>query len=151
MKFKNTLKKASNRIRLERLKEHLKKRQSSIALLLMFSICIGSFPFLIRWSAPQTSKTDVTPEIQKVLEVAPLPEEVVHEDLGDSPVIKEDHVSLNELEQRVQLGELKMKMTQLDKGESVLTLLSREDIPTSERVQIVEGLELLINLKKAIF
>lgn len=148
MNFKNTLKKTSEKIRLQRLKEHLKKRQSSIAVLLMFSICIGTFPFLIRCSIPQTSKTEtISPEIQQQLEQPELPEEVVHEDLGDAPVIKEEHVTLNELEQRVQLGELKIKMTQLDKGESVLTLLSRENVPTSERVQIVDGLELLINLR----
>ncbi|MBE6446745.1 MAG: M23 family metallopeptidase [Alphaproteobacteria bacterium] len=147
MNLKNTLQKTSDRIRLARLKEHLKKRQSSIALLLMFAICAGSFPFLMRCSVPQVQKTEPTPEIEEQLEQAPLPEEIVHEDLGDEPVVKEAHVSLNELEQRVQLGELKMKMTQLDKGESVLTLLSREDVPTSERVQIVDGLELLINLR----
>ena len=103
----------------------------------------------MRCSVPQVQKTEPTPEIEEQLEQAPLPEEIVHEDLGDEPVVKEAHVSLNELEQRVQLGELKMKMTQLDKGESVLTLLSREDVPTSERVQIVDGLELLINLTKS--
>lgn len=147
MDLKNTFQKTSNRIRLARLKEHLKKRQSSIALLLMFAICAGSFPFLMRCSVPQVQKTEATPEMEEQLEQPPLPEEVVHEDLGDAPVVKEEHVTLNELEQRVQLGELKIKMTQLDKGESVLTLLSREDVPTSERVQIVDALELLINLR----
>ncbi len=148
MGLKKTFQKASSHLRLERLKEKVQQRQSHIALILMVVLCMASFPFLMRCS-PSQPKPEGAENVTQESEVTqpPLPDEVVHEDLGDAPVIKEEHVSLNELEQRVQLGELKVKMAQLDKGESLLTLLSQENVPTADRVQIVDGLELLINLK----
>ena len=148
MNLKETLQKASRKLRLLQSKEGIHQKQSNIALLLMFALCVVSFPFLMRCSPsqPKPEGTEVVVQ-EETEEVAPLPDEVVHEDLGDEPVVKEEHVTLNELEQRVQLGELKVQMAQLDKGESLLTLLSHENIPTADRVQIVDGLELLINLK----
>lgn len=150
MNLKETLQKASRSLRLLQLRKRIYQKQSDIALLLMFTLCVVSFPFLMRCS-PSQPKPEGTEDaeviVQETEETAPLPEEVVHEDLGDEPVVKEEHVTLNELEQRVQLGELKVKMAQLDKGESLLTLLSQENVPTADRVQIVDGLELLINLK----
>ena len=148
MSLKETLQNASRNLRLLQFKENVRQKQANIALLLMFVLCVVTFPFLMRCSPSQTKpeESEVTTtgseEGQETLS-----DEIVHEDLGDAPVIKEEHVTLNELEQRVQLGELKVKMAQLDKGESLLTLLSQENVPTADRVQIVDGLELLINLK----
>ena len=114
------------------------------SLALMILICVASFPLLIRCTLSNQPK-EQAPVVED--EIPPLPDEVVHEDLGDAPVVKEEHITLNELEKRVQLGELKMKMTVLDKGESLITLLSQEGVPSAERMKMIEALELLINLK----
>lgn len=118
MSLKETLQKASRSLRLMQLKESIQQKQSHIALLLMFLLCVVSFPFLMRCSPsqPKPEGTETVAPVSEEEEQTPaLPEEIVHEDLGDAPVIKEEHVTLNELEQRVNLGELKVKMAQLDK------------------------------------
>lgn len=147
MRLKETLEKVSHHARLtkEKALHHISQiHQMDISLALMILICLASFPMLVQQNTPTPDKTDT---VQPEEEAPPLPTEIVHEDLGDAPVVKEEHISLNELEKRVQMGELKMKMRSLDKGESVITLLSQENVPSAERVKIVEALELLINMK----
>lgn len=148
MDFKKTFEKVSHQARLTKQKAwfHVQKmNQSDLFLALMILICIVSFPMLIRCTLPVAPKNQ--PLLPPEEENAPLPKEIVHEDLGDAPVVKVEHISLNELEKRVQLGELKMKMRTLNQGESLATLLSQEDVPSAERVKMIEALELLINLK----
>lgn len=155
MKLKETLQKASRSTRLFHRQAyrrlglwHLHK-QIDISLALMFLLCIVSFPILMKCSFKKLP-TETEPEIVDVVpeELTPITEnEEVHEDIEDVPVETEIHVSLNELEKRVQLGELKMEERVLQKGESLITILSQEKVPAGERMDIVESLELLINLK----
>ena len=128
---------------------HLHK-QIDISMAVMLILCVVSFPILMKCSFKKlpSEKGLQIPEIGLLSEEETITEtEDVHEDLGDAPVEKELHISLNELEKRVQLGELRMEMRVLQKGESLLTILSQEKVPTKERMDIVEALELLINLK----
>ena len=154
MKLKETLQKAARTTRFFHRRAyrslglwHL-HRQIDVSLALMLLLCFISFPILMKCSFKKL------PEETEVLEVVPEEElnsitetEEVHEDLGDAPVEKEIHVSLSELEKRVQLGELSMENRSLQKGESLLTVLNKEKVPANERMNIVESLELLINLK----
>ena len=155
MTLKSTLQKASRGTRLFRRKAyrrlglwHLHK-QIDISLALMVALCLFSFPLLMRCSFRQLPSPAEVPDIEIFPdEMATITEtEEVHEDLGDAPVEKEEHTSLSELEKRVQLGELSMTARSLQKGESLLTVLSQEKVSASERMNIVESLELLINLK----
>ena len=153
MSLKKTLQSASRKTRLfhRRAYRHLGlwhlHKQIDISLLLMCLLCIISFPILMKCSFSRLpDETEVSEPIDE--ESIPLTEtEDVHEDFGDAPLEKEIHVSLNELEKRVQLGELNMEMRTLQKGESLLSILSQEKVPTNERMEIVESLELLMNLK----
>ena len=155
MKLKETLQKASRSTRLFHRQAyrrlglwHLHK-QIDISLALMLLLCIVSFPILMKCSFKKLP-TETEPEIVDLLPegLTPVTEaEDVHEDLGDAPVENEVHTSLNELEKRVQLGELKMDMRALQKGESLLSILSQEKVPAGERMEIVDSLELLMNLK----
>ena len=157
MSLKETLKKASRSTLLFHRRAyrrlglwHLHK-QIDTSLAFMLALCIITFPILMKCSFKKEVPTEV-----EVLEVLPEEEEEntnisetedVHEDLGDAPVEAEQHVSLNELEKRVQLGELTMENRALKKGESLITVLSQENVPAAERMEIVEALELFVNLK----
>ena len=155
MRLKETLQKASRSTRFLHRQAyrhlglwHLHK-QIDISLALMLLLCIISFPILMKCSFKKLPTED-EPEIEDVLseELTSITEtEDVHEDLGDAPVEAEHHISMNELEKRVQLGELNMEMRTLQKGESLLGVLSQEKVPAAERMEIVDSLELLINLK----
>ncbi len=143
MSLQETFKKVSHHARLAKHKTFNRIRQmhqSDIALVLMILICLGSFPILIRCTLP-TQKT------QNSAENITVSSEEVHEDLGDAPVVQEKNTSLNELEKRVQLGELKMSLRTLKQGESLITLLSQEGVSAAERIKIIESLELLINMR----
>ncbi len=142
MILKETLKKVSHHARLTKQKawHHIRHMdQSDISLAFMILVCVVSFPMLIRCTLPVQKSTTSSGST--------LPDEIIHEDLGDAPVIKDEHLTLNELEKRVQMGELKMKIRMLNQGESLITLLSQEDVPSADRVKIIEALELLLNLK----
>ena len=156
MSLKETLQKASRSTRLFHRQAyrrlglwHLHK-QIDISLALMLLLCIITFPILMRCSfKPLPDEMEPLPssEVSDEEPTTITENEDVHEDFGDVPVEKEIHVSLNELEKRVQLGELKMETRALQKGESLITVLSQEKVPAGERMDIVESLELLINLK----
>ncbi len=156
MSLKETLKKASRSTRFFHRQAYRRlglwhlHRQIDISLALMLLLCIISFPILMKCSFKKLP-TETEPEVVEVVpeeELTPIVEnEDVHEDLGDAPVEAEVHTSLSELEKRVQLGELKMEMRTLQKGESLLGILSQEKVQAVERMEIVDSLELLLNLK----
>ena len=116
------------------------KNKVDISLFLMFMLCATTFPFFI---SKQTIKTPVVDECPVSVEVT----ETVHEDLGDEPVISAKQASLDELEKKVQLGELSLSVKTLEKGDSLLGILSEENIPTIDRLAVVEALEIIIDLK----
>ena len=132
-------------------------KQIDISLAFMLALCFISFPILMKCSFKKVPTeieiSEVLPEeegeeVVEEEETTTINEtEEVHEDLGDAPVEAEQHVSLNELEKRVQLGELTMENRALKKGESLITVLSQENVPAAERMEIVEALELFVNLK----
>ncbi|MBR6411961.1 MAG: M23 family metallopeptidase [Alphaproteobacteria bacterium] len=116
------------------------RKKVDLTLLLLLILCIAVFPFFIVPKAP----VETCPEV-------PVPEvvstEEVHPDLGDEPVIPAPQTSLDEIEKRVQLGELHIETKGLEKGSSLLALLSQSGVPTKDRLAIVESLELMINVK----
>ena len=116
------------------------RKKADLTLLLLFLLCILSFPFFI---VPKHMKEPI-PEPPSVEEEAT---EEVHPDLGDEPVVPVQQTSLDEMEKRVQLGELSMETKHLEKGSSLLTLLSQSGISASDRLAIVESLELMLNVK----
>ena len=73
--------------------------------------------------------------------------EPVHEDLGDEPVEAQQELSLEEFEKRAILGELNVTHYTMVKGDSLLGLLADHNVPPNERMEIVEALELLLDLK----
>ena len=122
------------------LSKHRKK--IDLSLFLMFMLCAATFPFFI---TPKVKEIVYLPT--PVSEVSEISEEVVHPDLGDEPVIPAKQASLDELEKRVQLGDLKVDVQTLEKGSSIFALLSRAGVSSADRVSVVDALELMVNLK----
>ena len=124
------------------------RKKIDLSLFLMFMLCAATFPFFI---TPKVQETNCpTPPASEVAEISATPdasEEDVHPDLGDDPVIPAKQASLDELEKRVQLGELKVDAQTLEKGSSILALLSHAGVSTADRVSIVDAMELMVNLK----
>ena len=113
MRLKETLQKASRTTRLFHYRTyrrlglwHLHK-QIDISMALMLLLCVVSFPILMKCSfkkLPDELPSEVI-DVESVSdeELTPITEtEDVHEDLGDAPVENETHVSLSELEKRVE-------------------------------------------------
>ncbi len=150
MTLKQSVHKTLQRSRVLRYKAYKKvgiarhRKKIDLSLFLMFMLCAATFPFFIIPTTPvPSSGYEKTPaDIENKAA-----EEQVHSDLGDSPVIAARQASLAELEKRVQLGELAMDMRSLDKGDSLLGLLSDEKVPAADRMNIVDALELMIDLK----
>ena len=116
------------------------RKKADLTLLLLFLLCIVVFPFFI---VPKHSeKVYPEPTSPEVISV-----EEVHPDLGDEPVIPVQQTSLDEMEKRVQLGELSIETKHLEKGSSLLSLLSQSRVSSKDRVAIVEALELMLNVK----
>lgn len=116
------------------------RKKIDLSLFLMFMFCAATFPFFL---TPKESHPDVSEQ----KEVPAQAIEDVHADLGDEPVIEPKQTSLDELEKRVQLGELTLNMASLEKGGSLLSLLSNAGVSTGDRLKIVDALELMIDLK----
>ncbi|MDY6407898.1 MAG: hypothetical protein SPL08_04285, partial [Pseudomonadota bacterium] len=76
------------------------RKKADVTLLLLLIICLAVFPFFVM---PKGDK-ETCPEVQIP---EPIITEEVHPDLGDEPVVPASRTSLDELEKRVQLGELK--------------------------------------------
>ncbi len=145
MKFEQRLKNTWRRGRVLRYRAYKKIgmarhwRKIDLSLFLMFMLCAATFPFFI---SPRVSDTPpATPQTDTETS------EVVHTDLGDDPVVPARQNTLDELEKRAQLGELTMDLRTLEKGSSLLHLLSDAHVPQSERLDIVEALELMVDLK----
>ena len=81
------------------------------------------------------------------MEAEPSELEPVHEDLGDEPVEEQAELSVEEFEKRAVLGELKVTPYTMVKGDSLLGILAQHNVPTNERMEIIEALELLLDLK----
>ena len=132
----------SQRIMRDRLKQI--NRQFALLVGLMALLCFMTLPFAL----VPTQKEETTGEDGTPIETPDLTEpEVVHEDLGDEPVESQPELSLDDVEKRVAAGELTAKTRVMQKGDSLLGLLSEQNVPSNERMEIVEALELLMNLK----
>ena len=116
------------------------KNKVDISLFLMFMLCATTFPFFISKPAVKTTPVE---ECSSPAEIV----ENIHEDFGDEPVISAKQASLDELEKKVQLGELSLVVKTLEKGDSLLGILSAEKVPTADRLAVVEALEVIIDLK----
>ena len=73
--------------------------------------------------------------------------EEVHEDLGDEPVEPQAELSLDEVEKRAALGELKVTNRTMQKGDSLLGILAEQNVPATDRMAIVDALQSLLDLK----
>ena len=135
--------KASHALVRQRL--HTINRQFAIIVLLLTLFCCITLPFVLT----PTQKEEVQPlSPEQPIEVQDLTEpEQVHEDFGDEPVEARPELSFDDLEKRAVLGELKAETRVMQKGDSLLGLLSEQNVPASERMEIVEALELVLDLK----
>ena len=162
MSIRKKLREIQHRSRVIRLKTYRKMgvshlhRQIDISLLMLVLICTISLPFVIRFhyaESPVVASASSENQDESLQEEEPtdlIPStavEQVHEDLGDEPVEAPQYVSLDELEKRAQLGEIDVTMRTMEKGDTLLGLLAERKVPASQRVEIVEALELLLDLK----
>lgn len=116
------------------------RKKIDLSLFLMFMACAATFPFLLM---PSPKQADISEPKDTPVQAI----EDVHADLGDDPVIEPKQTSLDELEKQVQLGELTLDVASLEKGSTLLSLLSNAGIPAGDRLKIVDALELMIDLK----
>ena len=116
------------------------RQKIDLSLFLMFMLCAALFPFFITPKTAFFGSDESSSEVPEDLEN-------VHSDLGNDPVIPVRQSSLEELEKKVQLGELTLTVQRLEKGSSLLSLLSAAGVPTADRVSIVDALSLMIDMK----
>lgn len=126
-------------------------KQFILIVILMLLLCATTLP-LVLTPIQKTPSSDVKPseesDVPPPEEIAVLTEaEVVHEDLGDEPVEERTGPSVKELEQRAVLGEVKATTVTMQKGDTLLGLLADQNTDSAERVEIVEALELILDLK----
>ena len=145
------------------MKERLRiiRNQFALVVLLLVLLCFITLPFVLQ---PTSKDTEEVPLIddESLSQETPLSEsepelgtesqtesgfEPVHEDLGDEPVESQQELSLEELEKRAVLGELKATEVTMQKGDSLLGILANQNVPVKERMEIVDALELLLDLK----
>ena len=125
-------------------------RQFSISVLILSLLCGLTLPLVFSPTknadnipfAPESTEADIEKEEIETAELEP-----VHEDFGDEPVEAQQELSLEEFEKRAVLGELKTTPYTMVKGDSLLGLLATQNVPINERMEIVEALELLLDLK----
>lgn len=73
-------------------------------------------------------------------------EDAVHEEFEDAPVEAHKNDTLSNLEKATVSGEYKMTSYSLEKGETLIGLLTRAGLDTNTRSNIIDGFALLINL-----
>ena len=118
-------------------------KQFALLVTLMGVLCFVTLPFVL----VPIQKEEPIPDETAPIETPDLTEpEIVHEDLGDEPVVAQQELSLDDIERRVVAGELKATTRVMKKGDSLLGLLAEQNVPSKERMEIVEALELLMNL-----
>ena len=154
-KFLNRIQILSSRLKASKavMRERLLtiNKQFSLIVWLLILLCFVTLPLVLtpvnKEAEIETSEQEGTEE-QELIEVPDLTEpEQVHEDLGDEPVEAQQELSFDELERRAVLGELKATSRTMVKGDSLLSLLSEQNVPANERMAIVEALELVLDLK----
>ncbi len=125
-------------------------KRFSTTLVILSLLCGMTLPMALRPVTKEPESSDAqTPELQPILEEETEVSEFepVHEDLGDAPVETQPELSVEEFEKRAVLGELKVTNYTMVKGDSLLGLLADQNVPVNERMEIVEALELLLDLK----
>ena len=132
------------------LKERLvvMNRQFAIIVCLLILFCALSLPFILHPTPKEglgENSSSITEETEE--ETALTEPEQVHEDLGDEPVEAQQELSIEDLEKRAVLGELTTTTRTMAKGDSLLGILSEQKVPTNERMEIVDALALLMDLK----
>lgn len=131
------------------MKERLKtiNRQFIIIVLLLVLFCFLTLPFVLK-PIPKEEEEITFLDEENIIEIPELTEpEQVHEDLGDEPVEEREELSLEELEKRAVAGELTATTHVMAKGDSLLSILSEQKVPANERMEIVDSLSLLLDLK----
>ncbi len=154
-KFKKHVQTLSDQLR--RTHKMLRKRLGLInrqfALLMLFWVllCLLTLPLAF---LPTHKPDEITPQGIPFEESAPEEEEetateleVVHEDFGDEPVEEQEELSLDEVEKRAAIGELTATMVTMQKGDSLLGLLAKQNASPTERVAIVDAFEAILDLK----
>ena len=135
--------KASRSVMRERLSTI--NKQFALIVFLLLVLCIATLPVVL---TPVNKEEEATNQAEESTLVQDLTEpEQVHEDLGDEPVEEQQELSFEELEKRAVLGELTATTRTMVKGDSLLGILSEQNIPANERMAIVEALELVLDLK----
>ncbi len=154
--------KASQTVMRERLSTI--NKQFVLIVFLLVLLCTLTLPFVLTPVNKEEPEIEISLEdeieiipddqsssVQEETAVIEVPDltgpEQVHEDLGDEPVEAQQELSFDELEKRALLGELKATSRTMVKGDSLLSLLSEQNVPANERMEIVEALELVLDLK----
>ncbi len=91
--------------------------------------------------------SDVIESTEPIKEGVPEGAEIVHDALGDDPVVEETTDALTDLEKQVVSGALKMTSYSLEKGETLIGLLTRAGLDSTVRSHIIDGFNLLIDLR----
>ena len=140
----------------ELVKRHLlvSDKKCNLMVLLLSLLCGLTLPLALHPTQKETADmpfseqgdANAEPPVE-IVENAEGELEPVHEDFGDEPVEAQQELSLEEFEKRAVLGELKVTQYTMVKGDSLLGLLSAQNVPANERMEIVDALELLLDLK----
>ncbi len=89
-----------------------------------------------------------TIEQPNIVDVPAVSEDIPHEELGDAPVEPDNPQSaLSTLEKGVADGTVDMNTYSLEKGEALVNLLKRAGLEANIRQHIIDGLEILIDLR----
>ncbi len=129
-------------------------KQFSLIVCLLLLLCGLTLPLVLTPvnkednAEIEMSDIPILEDEEEPIEVEDLTEpEQIHEDFGDEPVEAQEELSFDDLERRVVLGELKATSRTMVKGDSLLSLLAEQNVPANERMEIVEALELVLDLK----
>lgn len=121
-------------------------KMAKTAFLLLLALAISSL-FYIRPDEKINAISNTIEQPQKTEELSII-EDTPHEELGDAPVVPDEPQSaLTTLEKNVTDGSVQVNTYSLEKGEALVNLLKRADLDPSVRQHIIDGLEILIDLR----
>ena len=121
-----------------------RKATDRIFFATMFSLLtLGALALFFAGEDKKLSSTEITEQNTEPSNA----QEVVHEDLGDEPVIEEAPTpSLSDLENKVLLKEAVLQTSVLKSGETFSSFLKKSEIAPELHAQITETLSSLINI-----
>lgn len=121
-------------------------RMAKTAFLLLLALTISSL-FCIQPDEKINIVSDTIEQTQ-TSDTQSIPQDIPHEEFEDAPVEPDEPQSaLTTLEKGVANGMVKMDTYSLEKGEALVNLLKRAGLEATTRQHIIDGLEILIDLR----